>query len=164
MRQLTAKDVMNTNIITVRDDLSIRDLAGFLLERDISGAPVVDADGMLVGVVSMNDITRAASEDVGSTDATHSDFYIRGWEYRIDRDEMNQFHIECEGTLVREIMTPTVFTIPEITPIEEIAKTMIASRVHRLFVTRGKAVVGIVTTLDMLKIIAGQELNEVPAV
>jgi CBS domain-containing protein len=66
--------------------------------------------------------------------------------------------VESEpGTLVRDIMTPTVYTIPEDTPVSEVARTMIAGRIHRLFVTREGHVVGIVTTLDLLKLLCQDE-------
>jgi CBS domain-containing protein len=59
--------------------------------------------------------------------------------------------------LVRDIMTPTVYTIPDDTPVTEIARTMIAGRIHRLFVTRDWHIVGIVTPLDLLKVLVDEE-------
>ena len=63
---------------------------------------------------------------------------------------------EEHGRRVRDVMTPVVYTIPEETPVEKIARTMIAGRIHRLFVTRGGSVVGVVTTLDLLKLLTGR--------
>lgn len=156
-RLLTAKDIMNPHVITVGVDMTVQQLAGFLIEHEISGAPVVDESGKLVGVVSLTDIVQTASEGSGILQDTQPDFYVRGWEYKIERDETNQLHIENEGLPVGDIMTPTIFTVPEETSVSEIAKTMIAGRIHRLLVTDGNAVVGIITTLDMLKIIADHE-------
>lgn len=151
MKNLTAKDVMNTKVITLRDDLTVQEASAFLVDREISGAPVCDAQGDLVGVVSLTDIAQVTSE----TDAsTRPDFYLRGWEYHLDRDEMNQIHVHDEGLSVQDIMTPTVFTIPQDTSVAEIARTMVAGRIHRLFVTEGDDVVGIITTLDLLKVLA----------
>jgi CBS domain-containing protein len=66
---------------------------------------------------------------------------------------MVKLHVEENESLpVREIMTPTIYTVPEDTPISDIAKAMVAGRIHRLLVTRGTRLVGIITTLDMLKI------------
>src|SRR5262245_31446119 len=61
MRPITAADVMNPEVLTVPDDLPVAALASFLVEREISGAPVADAAGHLVGVVSVTDIALAAS-------------------------------------------------------------------------------------------------------
>ena len=52
MKDLKAKDIMNTDVLSVRDDMTVQELAGFLTEREILGAPVVDSDGEVVGVVS----------------------------------------------------------------------------------------------------------------
>jgi len=52
---------------------------------------------------------------------------------------------------VRDIMTPTAYTVPHATSIRELARTMVTGRIHRLVVTHGERVVGIVTTLDLLK-------------
>jgi CBS domain-containing protein len=50
-------------------------------------------------------------------------------------------------------MTPTVYTIPDDTPVSRIAQTMVAGRIHRLFVTRARRLVGIVTSLDLVKLL-----------
>lgn len=112
---------MNPNVLAVRADMSVRELAEFLALHQISGAPVLDARGRAVGVVSVTDV----SEDDG------------------------------DGRCVRDIMTPTVYTVPHDTPVSEAARTLIAGRIHRLFVTRAQRVVGIVTSLDLLKLLAG---------
>lgn len=79
------------------------------------------------------------------------DFYIRGWE--TDGEELKGMYIENASQPVQEVMTPTVYTVTEDTPISEIAKIMIAGRIHRLLVTHHNRLVGIITTLDMLKVL-----------
>lgn len=82
------------------------------------------------------------------------DYYLHGWEGRLAPEELTSFHIEQPpaGT-VREIMTPIVFKVDESTPVQEIADTMITGRIHRLLVTSNGKIVGIVTTMDLLKAI-----------
>ncbi len=150
---LTAKDIMNRHVLTVDIDMTVRELATFLISREISGAPVMEKD-RLVGVVSVTDIVESASEGRLALGEPTPDFYARGWEFKLQRGEMNELHIEDESLTVRDIMTPTVYTILPDTPVAEIATTMIAGRVHRLLVAQNNTVEGIVTTLDMLKIIA----------
>ncbi|MFQ5675044.1 MAG: CBS domain-containing protein, partial [bacterium] len=58
MKTLRAKDVMNTNVLTVNNDMTVHELALFFTENMISGAPVVDEAGKLLGVVSLSDIVR----------------------------------------------------------------------------------------------------------
>ncbi len=153
-KSLTAKDIMNPHVLSVDVQMTLQELAAFLVEHEISGAPVLD-NGELVGVVSVTDIAQSASEGL-PRDGSRLDFYSQGWEYKIERDEMNELRVENEGVTVGEIMTPTVYTIAPETPVSEIAKTMIAGRIHRLLVAEGSTVQGIITTLDLLKVIADE--------
>ncbi len=63
----TVRDIMQTELVTVGPEMSIHDLARLLAEKEISGAPVVDVDGEVLGVVSMTDVIRlaAAETDIG---------------------------------------------------------------------------------------------------
>ncbi len=154
MKDLKAKDIMNTDVLSVRDDMTVQELAGFLIEREILGAPVVDSEGEVVGVVSCTDIAQSTtSKATMLLERSTPGFYEHGWENKLDPDEMVKLHVEVNESLpVREIMTPTIYTVPEDTPISDIAKAMVAGRIHRLLVTRGTRLVGIITTLDMLKV------------
>jgi len=154
MKDLKAKDIMNTDVLSVRDDMTVQELAGFLTEREILGAPVVDSEGEVVGVVSCTDIVQSTTTEADIVvEKSTPGFYEHGWEDKLDPDEMGGLHVEENESLpVREIMTPTIYTVPEDTPISDIAKAMVAGRIHRLLVTRGSRLVGIITTMDMLKV------------
>jgi CBS domain-containing protein len=155
MKTLTAKDVMNPEVLTVRVDLTVRELAAFLTENQISGAPVVDLDGRLVGVVSVTDVAENDAErpDLAGDRSIPED--VRGWENRMDAEDVRPLHIESDDLLVRDIMTPTVYTVPEETPVPELAHAMVAGRIHRLLVTHRGRAVGIVTSLDLVRLLAG---------
>jgi CBS domain-containing protein len=153
--KLIARDVMNRSVRTVRDDRSASELAAFLIEHDISGAPVVDAAGRLVGVVTEHDLTEQRSESGESGP-------LEGWRGRMNREDLAHLHGEGEGLLVRDVMTPTVYTVPEDLTVAEIARTMVAGRVHRLFVTRAGRLVGMISALDLLKLLC-EEPRLVPA-
>jgi CBS domain-containing protein len=155
MVALTAKDVMNTPVLTVRVDLTVRELAAFLVENQISGAPVIDHDGRLVGVVSVTDVAQGDAERPDLAD-DRSGLAVRGWEGRMNAEDIRALHIESDDLLVRDIMTPTVYTVPEETPVVRIARTMVAGRIHRVLVTRGGRVVGIVTSLDLVRLLADE--------
>jgi CBS domain-containing protein len=154
---LTAKDVMSRRVLTVRVDFTVRELAAFLVENQISGAPVVDHEGHLVGVVSLTDVAQndADRPDVVE-DRSSPATAMRGWEERMNPEDLRPLHIESDDLLVRDIMTPTVYTVPEDTPVAKIARTMWAGRIHRLLVTSGGRVVGIVTSLDLVGLLAGK--------
>jgi CBS domain-containing protein len=151
---LTARDVMNPVVFTVRDNMTVQELANYLIENSITGAPVTDEMGKLVGMVSLADIAESAGEAGAIVpDRPEPDLHLPGWDHKLSADELRQMHVENANLLVRDIMMPTVYTIPDDTPVPEIAQTMISGRIHRLLVTRENHVVGIVTTLDMLKLL-----------
>ncbi|MEA2564447.1 MAG: hypothetical protein QOH06_5951 [Acidobacteriota bacterium] len=140
MRPITAADVMNPNVLMVQEDMTVGELASFLVESEISGAPVVNADGRLVGVVSVTDL---AAERAGS------DFFVGEWGGSLRRDAVEELRFGDE-TRVRDIMTPAIYSVDAETPIPEVAETLINSHIHRLLVTSGERVVGIVTSSDLL--------------
>lgn len=149
--ELTAKDVMTRNVITVQDDASMSELVAVLTDNMITGAPVVDENGKLVGVVSTTDVARSSGRRSANIhrDAP-PDFYLHGWEPI--EDEIRSFSVEEESEqVVRDIMTPVIFSVSENANFAEMADTMVGGRVHRLIVTKDGEVVGIVTTLDLLR-------------
>jgi CBS domain-containing protein len=155
VREITVSDVMRSEVLAAEADWSLDKLAEFLVDYSISGAPVTDADGQLVGVVSMTDIVRQGREtdSVPGSDATH-DVYLYELGRHMSQEEIRVFHTQYESpVLVRDIMTPMIVRVSEDTSIQEVAETMLKGGIHRVFVTRGKKLVGIVTALDMLKVI-----------
>jgi CBS domain-containing protein len=134
---------------------SLDQLADFLVDKSISGAPVTAADGQLIGVVSLTDIVRQSrlqDHDTGVND-TH-DVYLYELERRMSRDELRELHVQYETpALVRDIMTPMIFSVSENTSVQEVADTMLKGGIHRVFVTRDSKLIGIVTALDMLQVI-----------
>ena len=154
-RDLRARDVMNPQVLVVRDDLTLAELAAFFVDLEISGAPVHDAAGRLVGVVSVTDIARCTSSGGEHYVPDHDPgFYVRGWEDRVEPEDLEGFHFDDEGVLVRDIMTPAVFCVDADTPIREVAQTMMDSHLHRMLVTEEGRIVGIVSTSDMLQMVA----------
>ena len=151
MRALTAKDLMNSQVLAVPETMTVRELAAFLVDNEISGAPVEDAAGHLVGVVSFTDVALAASEGAAAErERSSPDYFVRGWEDTASAEELRGFHVENGDTLVREVMTPAVYSVTEDTPVAQVAETMIDSHIHRLLVTRAGRVVGIVSSSDLL--------------
>jgi predicted transcriptional regulator len=155
MRSLTAKDIMNQHVVSVPADWTLEELAQFLIDKAISGAPVKDENGKLIGVVSLTDIVRHDSlAEMDLRADTPSDYYLHGWESHLAPEDLSSFHVEEKAQLtVRDLMTPIIFKVDENTPIYDVADVMLGGRIHRLLVTRGEQIVGIVTTMDMLKAI-----------
>ena len=153
--KLTVKDVMQREVLAVDADWPLDKLAGFLVDNSISGAPVTDEKGELVGVVSLTDLVRhnSMTEKDTETGNTH-DVYLYELERHMSHEELRVFHTQYESPIqVREIMTPMIFKVSEEDSVQDVAATMIKGRIHRVFVTRGGTLTGIVTALDMLQVI-----------
>ncbi len=158
MRNLTARDVMNPNVIAVRDDQTVADLAEFLTDNEISGAPVEDADGRLIGVVSLNDVARAlGGHDQAVIDRPQPDYYVRGWEDRFNPEDVAGLRVAESALTVGEIMTPKIFAVEDEMPISKVASKMMHGHLHRLLVTRDRKVVGIVSTTDLLGLLVDED-------
>jgi CBS domain-containing protein len=155
VRSMTVCDVMQREVLAASAGWSLEELAGFLVDNGISGAPVTEEDGELVGVVSMTDMVRHSSmpsrgEDTGDT----HDVYLYELERQLGHEELMMFHTRNDSPVhVREIMTPMIFKVEEDTSVQEVAETMLRGRIHRVFVTQGNTLTGIVTALDMLRVI-----------
>jgi CBS domain-containing protein len=155
VRDMTVNSVMRHEVLAVEAGWSLDQLADFLVNKSISGAPVTAADGQLVGVVSLTDIVRQSQlqDQRMDRDDTH-DVYLYELERRMDRDELRELHVQYEAPVrVLDIMTPMIFSVSEDTSVQEVADTMLKGGIHRVFVTRDKKLVGIVTALDMLQVI-----------
>ncbi len=155
MKRLTAKDVMNKDVLSVGMDWSVEYLTDFLVENGISGAPVTSEDGKLVGVVSLTDIVRHNSLP-GKESRLDSpyDYYRHGLEHQYAKEDIRSLSIGTEPLdTVRDIMTPMIFDVNEDTKVKQVADTMIRGRIHRVFVTREQKLVGVITTVDMLSVI-----------
>lgn len=158
MRELVAKDVMNIEMLKVRDDMTVAELAEFLVDHEISGVPVEDADGHLVGVVSLSDVARSLTgRDEAVLTHTEPEYYLSSWEERFNAEDIAGLRIAESDETVAEIMTPSILAVDEEMPVGKIAEKMIDARIHRLLVTRGKKVVGIITTTDLLGLLVDDD-------
>lgn len=155
MIKLRAKDIMNTDVLSVGIDWSIDQLTDFLVENSISGAPVTSEDGNLLGVVSMTDIMENKSMPGTYRDSTDTpEYYIHASEKKYSHTELESYQVDTESLVtVRDIMTTGTFSVNEYEKIQNVADAMLRGRIHRVFVTRDKTLVGIITTMDMLRAI-----------
>jgi CBS domain-containing protein len=157
MRLITAADLMSPDVLTVPEEMPVRDLAAFLMDHEITGAPVVDAGGRLVGVVSVVDIADLAAgeeedDDEAATGGSLQGFFGRGFDAVSPGElaELGPFE-GAEGEMrVGEIMNPDVYSVPEDATVSQVASTLLNNHVHRLLVIEEGRVLGIITTSDLL--------------
>jgi CBS domain-containing protein len=160
-RRFKAKDIMTAEVVCVRTGTSLRELERIFLEKGISGAPVVDDTGNLVGVISQTDLVYFHLTR-GDRPFNESDFYRSAGLERAF--ESSGFRIEnYDIGWVGEMMTPVVHTVSPEESIENIARLMTVARVHRVIVTENRKVVGLVSAMDLLKVIAGTSRHRSPA-
>jgi predicted transcriptional regulator len=149
----TLKDLMNPHIMTVSEEMTTDELARYLTEREISGAPVVDSQGHLIGVVSMTDVGRNVAEQSDFISSSGSNFY-RDDAVDLTLEDFGQRYAEERAVTVRDVMTPVIHQVPVTASLAEAARIMVERHIHRLVVTQGKDPVGIITSMDLLKMIA----------
>jgi CBS domain-containing protein len=141
---MNALDVMTQSILSVRPDASVLEAARLMLEHKVSGLPVVDADGALVGVITEGDFLRRA--EIGAERRRS-----RWIEFFTGPGQLAEEYIQASGRSVRDIMNPQVCTVTEETSLREMAQLMEARGVKRLPVMRGRDLVGIVTRVDLMR-------------
>lgn len=156
MRPITAADLMNSDILTAREEMTVRQLADFLTDAQITGAPVVDAEGKLVGVVSVVDIVAQLEGSGLGVSRDNPNFFVRGWEDELSVEDMRGFHVEGKGLLVRDIMTPAVYSVSEEATVSEVASVMLDGHLHRILVKRDDEAVGIISTSDLLGLLVDE--------
>jgi CBS-domain-containing membrane protein len=147
---LTAADVMTTDVVTVDPDKPVRDIAELLYTRRISGVPVVDSDGSVIGIVSEGDLIGHAAI-VGE--------HHRSWWLSLFADESvtARDYAKAHGRTARDVMTTNVITVEETKTLREIVETLHRHRINRVPVVRDGKLVGIVTRGDLLKALATPE-------
>lgn len=156
MRPITAADLMNPELLTVPDDMPVWELAHFLIDNEISGAPVESAEGKLVGVVSLRDIVAAGSEEDEEDyreGYERSDFYARGWRGGDELDELEELEeidLGDEDLLVEDIMTSRIHSVTPETAVSDVAGLMLQEHLHRVLVIDDGKPVGIISTSDLL--------------
>jgi CBS domain-containing protein len=147
--ELTAADVMTSDVVTVRPDTSIRYLAKLMAERRVSGVPVIDEPGHLVGMVSEYDLLlwsdHAPERQAWWLDMLAGDFDLSPDYLDVARGEQQK---------VRSIMRADPVSISEGTPLREIATLLHDRGVKRLPVVRDGRVVGVVSRGDLVRVLA----------
>jgi CBS domain-containing protein len=144
-------DIMTREVMTVPPDTSIRDVARLLCSKRISGLPVVDATGTLVGIISESDLMVHAASIGEDNESARS-----WWKSLFANDAtLARHYAKTHGQTAGHVMSTNLQTVAEDAPVGEVARIMGQHKVKRLPVVRDGRMVGIVTRSDLLKILAG---------
>jgi CBS domain-containing protein len=144
-------EVMSNDVLTVSEHWSLHSLLEFFNRHRISGAPVVDANGDLKGVVSVTDILRFDSTAQHSIEENPlTQYYYSGLE-GMSPEQLGLVGGDQHGQhLVCEIMTPHIMALDHCASLSDAADMMCSNRIHRVFITRDGNLAGVVSTLDIL--------------
>jgi CBS domain-containing protein len=144
---MRAMDVMTTDVITVDPNTTVQGFATLLAERGISGAPVVDAGGNLVGIISEGDLLHRT--EIGT--ARRHRVRRRSWWLDHFASDLARDYVKSHGRTVKEIMTQDVVTVTEDTELADVAALLEAKRIKRVPVMRGGQVVGIISRANIVR-------------
>ena len=139
-----ARDIMTSPVITVSPHTAAREIAQLLLDRHISGVPVLDGDDML-GIVSEADLMRLHESD--RTPGPPPNW----WQRLLQPGESPLQYVRSHGTRASDIMTQGAISVDEDASLPEIAAVLAGRQIHRVPVLHGQQLVGIVTSSDMLQ-------------
>jgi len=142
-----ASDIMTKDVVTVSKDTTVAELANLLDTHKIGGTPVVDAKGLLLGVVTESDLIDQTKKVHIPTVITILDSVI----YLENPEKMEKEMLKMAGATVGDIFTEDAQTVGEDTSLEEIATIMSEKNIHTLPVIRDSELVGVIGKGDIIK-------------
>jgi CBS-domain-containing membrane protein len=144
---MRATDIMTRNVVTVSPGDQVQDVAKILLKHRISGVPVVDKSGKIVGVVSEGDLMRRSE-----TNTDHQ----RSWWLRalVGSETLAKEYVRSHARRVLDIMTTDVLTASPQTSLRELAAQMERNRIKRLPIVENGKLVGIVSRANLMQAFA----------
>lgn len=154
-RTETARDVMQTQVLTVSPHDPVHVVQRLFYEESIHGAPVVADDGRVVGIITSTDVLRAAAEDRELGSAQPSSFGE-------DPDQgqgawgmsPEAFKERLQDVIVADHMTEGIVEVAVDTPVTTVASTLKEHQVHRVLVVDDGKLCGIISTFDLIGLLA----------
>jgi CBS domain-containing protein len=143
---MRAVDVMTSNVVTVNPDTSVQSLATLLSERGISGTPVVDSSGRMLGIVSEGDLLHRAELGTERPAERRHSWWLEHFASGLARD-----YVKSHGRTVNDIMTHDVITVTEETNLADVATLLETNRIKRVPVMRDGKIVGIVSRSNLVR-------------
>lgn len=144
---MRASDVMTGNVISVTPDMTVREVARILVDNGISGAPVLESDGHVAGMISEGDLLRRA--EIGTDERTRTS-WLDLWSASHEARD----YIKTHAVKVRDVMTTDVVTVQPDTPLGEVAGILETRRIKRVPVTKAGQLVGIVSRANLVQALA----------
>ena len=152
---MKARDIMSTKVVTVGPSTSVRDIAALMVEKHVSGLPVLNGDGTLVGMISEGDLLRRP--EIGTEKQR------RRWaSFFTGADEQAREFTKSHALRAADVMTEQVLHVSEETPLGDIVGLMEKHNIKRLPVLTDGKLVGIVSRVDLLRAFAMSHAEPLP--
>ena len=155
----TAREIMQSQVITISPEESLIGVQRLFFEEEINGAPVVDDDGRILGMISTIDLVRAATDADDTRRPEPSlpseilDLSGPGWS----EDVSDAFARRLGAGTAADIMSDSVVTVDLDAPIDAIARVLRENRIHRFLVIEDAQLRGIISTFDMVALLEKTE-------
>ncbi|MBI5037154.1 MAG: CBS domain-containing protein [Candidatus Kerfeldbacteria bacterium] len=149
---MKVKDIMITKVITVPERATLLETAKILSEHNVSGAPITNAQGILIGIISEKDIFKALYP-------SHAEFYDSPGVW-IDLDQLEERTVEAADKPIVDLMTREVVTVNPDASLMQVGSIMLVRGIHRVVVVgQDNTILGIVTRKDIYHNILKNRLN-----
>ena len=144
---MNVKHIMTWPVFSIGPDATVLQAVQMMLRHKISGLPVVDADGKLLGIVTEGDFLRRAE--------LSTERHRPNWlNFLVGPGRLADEYVQTHTRKVADVMTPEPYTITESTSLEEVVQLMEKHRIKRLPVVRDTQLVGIVSRANLLHALA----------
>ena len=144
---MEAKEIMTRDVATVTPEASVREAAGLMTEKRVSGVPVVAADGRLIGMLTASDLLHRVETGTEKRRSWVAKFFS-------NPDEMARQYAKSHGLKVHEVMSRHVISVREDAGLSEVADVLDTNKLKRVPVVRGGALVGIISRGDLVRVLS----------
>ena len=149
---MLAKDVMKTELVTVGENTPVKEIARKMLDHDISGLPVVNGQGEILGVVSELDLMRKQIKP------NEPSIWTMIWGMDPEREKQHRDAIrKYMGKTAGDVMTAPAMTVEASDSLEKVGNLMFNKKIKRVFVTEGGKLVGVVSRSAFTKLLLNDE-------
>jgi CBS domain-containing protein len=150
---MKAQDIMTREVATVRPETSVRDIAALMVEKRISGVPVLSGDGWVVGIVSQSDLLHRA--EIGTERKLK-------WWFRIfaDSSELASAYAKAHGLKARDVMSRYVVSVRDDAELRDVADILDARRIKRVPVMQEGRLVGIISRGDLVRALSHAQISK----
>ena len=150
---MKAQDIMTRDVTTVSPDTSVRDIAALMMEKHISGVPVLSDDATIIGIVSQSDLLHRAE---AGTERKHK------WWFRVfaDSDAAAREYAKAHGLRARDMMSRYVISVRDDAELRDVADILDSHRIKRVPVVHEGRLVGIISRGDLVRALSQVQVSK----